>query len=164
MRTLILYIFACLSVSCKTNTPSGLQSDPETAASQSRFACGSVIGAGSGDFDFREICVSEKTAVANTGAFEGNSYFYNVTSDPSMPKFYYLTPDQSKKPLGNPLTLILKLKPGYKIESLVDTLIEKNITQENAGGRVWVAGHPVPGHGGDEVSYIADHFKLTGAN
>lgn len=159
MRALaISFLISTLILSCKTNSaspPSGL----ESTASLNRLACGSVTGAGNGEFDFRAICVNDTTATAKTGTLTREDYFYSVTRDPSIPKIYYLEPTSG----GNGLTLILKVKPGYTVTSLVDALIEKNITLDGAGGRLWITGHPVPGIGG-EGSYIADDFKLSETN
>jgi hypothetical protein len=147
---------------CKTNTVNGNNdSGLEASATKNRFACGSIIGAGTSDHDFREICVSETAAVANTGKFEGQSYFYNLKRDNAMPYILYLSPDLSKGKGGNPLTLILKVKKTYTIRSIVDALTEKNITVDGAGGRVWVVGQPIPGLSDDNGSVIADNFKIS---
>ena len=162
LRSAALIVTMISFPGCKTNSVNG-KNDAGLEASpiKNRCACGSIIGAGNGDFDFREICVSETAAVANTGQFEGQSYFYTLQRDKTTPTLWYLSPDISKGKEGNPLTLILKIKKSYKLQSIVDALLEKDITAEGAGGRLWVTGQPIPGRADDNGSVIADNFKLS---
>lgn len=159
---LSLSILGLLFSGCKTHAVHGKDdAGLEASPAKNRFACGGIIGAGDGDFDFREICVSETDAVANTGKFEGQSYFYNLKRDAATPYLFYLSPDLSKGKAGNPLTLILKVKKTYNLSSIVDALLEKDITLDGAGGRIWVTGQPIPERVDDNGSVIADNFKLS---
>lgn len=157
LSILVLSFFGCKTHAVNGKNDAGLDASP----AKNRFACGAIIGAGDGDFDFREICISETAAVAHTGKLEGQSYFYDLKRDDATPYIFYLSPDLSQGKAGNPLTLILKVKKTYKLSSLVDALLEKDITVDGAGGRLWVTGQPIPDRLDDNGSVIADNFKLS---
>lgn len=137
------------------------ESKIEEQPAPDRIACGTIIGAGEGDYDFRKICVSDKAATATIGAYKSTTYYYHLQSDGHVPNMFYLNPDKTKGKPGNPLTLILKVVGNYKVKSIVDALTVNGITEEGSGGRLRITGQPVPGMGGDEVSFIADFFSVV---
>ncbi|MCX6126779.1 MAG: hypothetical protein NTV34_18785, partial [Proteobacteria bacterium] len=142
-----------------SNPASKPVSPPISTSKPGRFACGSIKGAGSGDFEFKSICLSETEATATTGTFEGSSYKYKVSKSKEMTGAYELAPEKSPSgEVGKPLLVILKIKKEYKVTSLVDALLAKDITVPGGGGRIWVVGHP---HTNQNETFIADDFQLS---
>ena len=124
-----------------------------------QFACGEVIDSGSGDLDFKSICLSEQTGVATIGTREKTSYKYVITKNAELENTFDLTPVSD----GNPLIVMFKLKSNYEFTTIIEALTKDGIELPDAGGRVWVINHPKKKYTGeDSGSYIAGNFKIIG--
>lgn len=60
-------------------------------ASAMEMACSSIKGAGMGDFDFSQICLSDTFAVLRVGSFESSDYLYAVKTGPRVANLLSVT-------------------------------------------------------------------------
>jgi hypothetical protein len=126
-----------------------------------KMACADITDAGIGDFEFKQICIGEKTAVATVGTFESSHYFYDVKASKELKNTLELSPDKIRNKTAKPLVVMLKVKPDYRVKSVVEALTAKGIELPGAGGRVWVVGHPNRDFNTEESTFIAGDFKVS---